>query len=184
LGDADDENGIERAARAFTAAGASLVKVGFAGGADATRVESLIAAAVRGARTGHPASGVIAVAYADAAAAGRVRPEALVDLAAAGGAEGILVDTADKEGPGLRDLMSPDALAVWAFRAHGAGLLVAMAGRLAPADLAWVRDAGADVAGVRGAACDAGRLGSVSERRVRALTALTAARAAAIRPAY
>src|SRR6185295_5555749 len=45
LGDASDEEEIERSAHAFSTAGAALVKVGFAGIASAGRVESLIAAA-------------------------------------------------------------------------------------------------------------------------------------------
>src|SRR5438874_2672167 len=51
LGDATTEAEVEQAARDFCTAGAALVKVGFAGIACARRVESLIAAAVRGARS-------------------------------------------------------------------------------------------------------------------------------------
>src|SRR6059036_3681157 len=52
LGDAGDEAAIERAARTFVAAGAALVKVGFAGIASAGRVATLTTAADRGARWG------------------------------------------------------------------------------------------------------------------------------------
>src|SRR5439155_15237045 len=69
LGDAADEDAIERRARAFTAAGAQLVKVGFAGISDIGRVASLLGAAVRGA-DGHGA--VVAVFYADAAVLGHL----------------------------------------------------------------------------------------------------------------
>src|ERR1700681_4847230 len=47
LGDATDEAAIKRDARAFVAAGALFVKVGFAGIADAARAAALTAAAVR-----------------------------------------------------------------------------------------------------------------------------------------
>src|SRR3989442_5255876 len=50
LGDAADEAAIERAAREFVAAGAVLVKVGFAGIASAGRVAALTAAASHGAQ--------------------------------------------------------------------------------------------------------------------------------------
>ena len=43
------------------------------------------------------------------------------------------------------------------------------AASLATADLPFVRDAGADIAGVRGAACDGGRTGRVAADRVRLL---------------
>ena len=170
LGDAADEDDIERAARAFALAGARLVKVGFAGIVSAGRVGSLTAAAVRGARAGgHGTCGVVAVAYADSVRAESIAPAALVEVAASAGAEGLLLDTANKTGPGLRGLMAPGALATLVTRMHELGLFVALAGQLTADDLPFVRDTGADVAGVRGAACDAGRMGQVSADRVRLL---------------
>jgi uncharacterized protein (UPF0264 family) len=47
--------------------------------------------------------------------------------------------------------------------------MVALAGRLQLDDLDFVREAGADVAGVRGAACDGGRAGRINAEIVRAL---------------
>ena len=164
IGDASDETEIERAAGTFAAAGAALVKVGFAGIRNASRIETLIRAAVRGARA---PTGVVAVAYADAQPVG-----AFVDVAARAGAMAVLLDTADKSGPGLRGLMTPTTLARWVAEAHEAGLLVALAGKLIAEDLSFVRDAGADIAGVRGAACDGGRAGRVSSERVSLLRAL------------
>ncbi len=170
LGDAADEEDIERAARAFAVAGARLVKVGFAGITSADRAAALTAAAVRGASSGGSRRcGVVAVAYADAELAGSLAADALVEVAARAGAEGMLLDTACKSGPGLRDLMASDALAMLVSRLHERGLFVALAGRLTADDLPFVRDTGADVAGVRGAACDAGRTGQVSAERVRVL---------------
>ena len=170
LGDAAEEAAVERAAHEFTAAGAALVKVGFAGIASAGRVAALTAAAVRGARAGSDGNGgVVAVAYADADRAVSVTPAALVEAAARAGAEGVLLDTADKTGPGLRGLVAPGALAAWVAEAHQTGLLVALAGKLTADDLPFVRDAGADIAGVRGAACVGGRTGTVSADRVRLL---------------
>jgi uncharacterized protein (UPF0264 family) len=169
LGDAADEAAIERAARDYAAAGAGLVKVGFAGIVSAGRAAALTAAAVRGARAA--GAGVVAVAYADAPIVESPLADDLVDVAAAAGARGLLVDTADKSGPGLRALVAPNALAALVARAHGAGLLVALAGKLTADDLSFVRDAGADIAGVRGAACEGGRTGRVTTDRVRALCA-------------
>jgi uncharacterized protein (UPF0264 family) len=170
LGDAASDAGIERDARTFASRGAALVKIGFAGIANANRAAALLTAAVRGARAGSGGSaGVVAVAYADAEHAASVDRHALVDAAAAAGATGVLIDTADKHGPGLRGLVTPDALAEWIAAAHDARLLVAVAGKLAMEDLAFVRDAGADIAGVRGAACVGGRTGRVSAARVRTL---------------
>jgi uncharacterized protein (UPF0264 family) len=173
LGDVAHEAETERAAAAFCSAGAALVKIGFAGISDPRRVEALTAAAVRGARAGAAGTGgVVAVAYADADRASSLPSVRFAVLAARAGASGLLLDTADKAGPGLRGLISPVALAEWVGEAHDAGLLVALAGKLGPDDLKFVRDAGADIAGVRGAACDDGRTGRVTAERVALLRAL------------
>jgi (5-formylfuran-3-yl)methyl phosphate synthase len=185
IGDAFDEESAARTAAAFAAAGASLVKIGFAGIDDPARVEALLRAAVGGARIGGAGAGptadlsraidhrrgVIAVAYADASRAGSLEPGAFIDIAARAGAAGVLLDTADKGGPGLTGLIDQEALAAWIARAHAGRLLVALAGKLTLADFARVRDAGADVAGVRGAACDGGRSGRVSTAKIVALRA-------------
>ena len=109
LGDAIDERLLERAASAYTHAGASLVKIGFAGISDLTRVRALLSAARAGAAAG---AGIIAVAYADADRAASPDPRAIVDAAASAGATGVLLDTADKHGPALRALMTRDTLDV------------------------------------------------------------------------
>jgi uncharacterized protein (UPF0264 family) len=172
LGDAVDESAIEESAREFVAAGAALVKIGFAGIESAGRLESLVSAAVRGAEAaaaGRP--DVVVVTYADADPLITLPPSAILCSARKAGASGMLIDTADKAGPGLRTIMAPPALATWIAATHDAGLFAAVAGRLTASDLPCVRDAGADVAGVRGAACDGGRQGRVSPKRVRELQA-------------
>jgi (5-formylfuran-3-yl)methyl phosphate synthase len=171
LGDADNAAAIERLAREYAASGASFVKVGFAGIADANRVAELIAACVRGCESGNSESGVIAVAYADALPRASVDAMLLPSIAAHAGARGVLVDTADKDGVGLTTLWPRDRLAEWVARARDYALLVAVAGKLSVDDLAIASAAGADIAGVRGAACIGGRGGRVSVDRVRDLVA-------------
>ena len=56
--------------------------------------------------------------------------------------------------------------------ARDADVLIALAGQLRPEDVALVCDLGADVAGVRGAACDGGRSGRVVAEKVGLLKAL------------
>jgi hypothetical protein len=170
LGDASDERAIERAACACAVAGAMLVKVGFAEVSGVDRAAALLVAAVRGATAGSAGGcGVVAVAYADAHRVASLASGAVTEAAAAAGVAGVLLDTADKDGPGLRQLLSPRALAAWVARAHEVRLLVALAGRLQVDDLGFVRDAGADIAGVRGAACEGGRAGRVTADKVRVL---------------
>jgi (5-formylfuran-3-yl)methyl phosphate synthase len=171
LGDADDEAIIERAAFDYGAVGVGFVKVGFAGISSPARVGRLIAAAVRGVQaTRLERCGVVAVAYADTGGATSVEPTALVDIAARAGATGVLLDTARKDGPGLLRLASTATLESWATRAHGAGLTVALAGKLKAEDLPFICETGADIVGVRGAACENSRSSRVTEVKVRRLT--------------
>lgn len=175
LGDAVDEAAIERTAETYARAGASLVKVGFSAVACRTRVAALLAAARAGAAS-H--AGVIATAYADADRVASLNPFAMIDAAAAAGAAGVLLDTADKQGPGLPGLMSPGLLSAWVCAAREARLLIALAGKLTVDDVAIVMDSGADIVGVRGAACDRGRTGRIVAARVRALRSAVAHRSA------
>lgn len=167
IGDASDEEAIERTAFEYGATGVAFVKVGFAGIDEPARVERLMRASVRGVRASGTAS-LVAVAYADDVATS-VNRFTLLDLAARSGASGVLLDTADKGGPGLLRLLSPAALTTWVATAHGQGLTVALAGKLTYEDLPLVLDTGADIAGVRGAACANGRTSRVVEEKVRAL---------------
>jgi uncharacterized protein (UPF0264 family) len=175
LGDAVSERAVEQDACAFAAAGARFVKVGFAGITSPPLIAAYIAAAVRGAALGSDGgASVVAVAYADADRVDSLPANLIVPLALRAGARGVLLDTADKAGPGLRGLIAPDALARWVAEAHAGGVFVALAGKLTADDLTFVREAGADIAGVRGAACDGGRTGRIATTKVALLRTLCA----------
>ncbi len=168
LGDATDQAAVAHDAAAYAKAGATFVKFGFAGISDIATVGRLLQAA-RGA--GFVGAAIVAVGYADAERVGSITPAALIDVAAWSGVRGVLLDTAVKSGPGIRDLMTARGLAAWVRSARHAGLLAAVAGKLTGLDLPFVQDIGAHIAGVRGAACDGGRMGRVSAERVRQLRA-------------
>ena len=151
------------------------MKVAFArarGGAD---VATLTRAAVRGARSGHrnaggrALTGVVAVAYADCPVVG-LSLTRFIEIARIEGAVGVLLDTVDKQGPGLRTVLPHAALASWVAAAADARLLSALAGRLTAEDVSALMDLGANVVGVRGAACQGGRSGAVTASLVRDLT--------------
>lgn len=166
LGDATDTAHIGCAARAAVAAGVTYAKIGFGGAGSAARVRELAIAAGAG-TDGH----LIMVGYADWDRVGAPRPDVVLEVAAAVSAAGVLLDTAIKDAT-LFELIPQDHVATWAATAHAAGLLVALAGSLRGADLPAAREAGADIVGVRGAACDGGRTGRVSVARVAALSDL------------
>lgn len=168
LGDPASASSVEADARMFADLGAALVKIGLSSATSLGDARAVAAGAVRGATAGRSGTAVVLVAYADQPYA-RVSPMALLDVASAAGAAGVLLDTADKRGPRLTELTTLAWLTEWAARAHRRSLSVALAGRLRAEDLSIVRRCGADVAGVRGAACEGGRSGRVVAARVRDL---------------
>jgi (5-formylfuran-3-yl)methyl phosphate synthase len=149
--------------------GAEYVKVGLWG---TPTVEAAVAVllAVREAVDGGAV--VIAAAYADAerVPAGPLPPGAVVEAARRAGVGGCLLDTAVKDGRGLFEWLSPEALRALVVEAHVAGLDVALAGGLRAEQLCLVRETGADIAGVRAAACRGGsRTATLDAERIRRL---------------
>ena len=134
-----------------------------------TRAPDVLTACVAAARAGAPGARVVLAAYADRTDVALVE---LAALAAQAGADGVLLDTAGK-GRSLLDVVPIEALAAVVAGGHARGLFVALAGSLRADDLPRVAALGADVAGVRGAACDGGRSGALSPQRVRALRLAT-----------
>ena len=157
--------------------GATFVKVGLWGATTEPDAVALLRA-VRDGVASVPGTVVVAAAYADAARSAHapLAPELLPRVAHAAGVETCLLDTAVKDGRGLLEWLSPGALTSLVADAHAAGLQVALAGALRAEDLPVVRDTGADIAGVRSAACrDGRRSGRLDAARVRALIAACAA---------
>ncbi len=172
LGDDDLTAATEARAALWATAGACLVKMGFARRGSYADVAATLHTLRRVvSREAAERCGVVAVAYADAGATGSTSLDVVLHAAVATGVAGILIDTADKAGPSLRALMRDEDIQAVAVTARAAGLFVALAGRLTLAEVAMVGGWDVDVVGVRGAACEGGRLGRVSAARVRRLRA-------------
>jgi len=150
------------------------VKIGLSAAGDGA--EALLSAVVELASRTPIRPSVVAVAYADYLAAGAPAPETVARLAAATGADGVLVDTWGKDGGDLFHHMAEPALRGWIEQVRAAGLLVALAGSLSIDGVRVVAGLPADIVGVRGAACIGGRVGVVSESRVAELKAALADR--------
>jgi uncharacterized protein (UPF0264 family) len=135
--------------------GAAYVKAGLWGTSTVDEAAALLRA-VRDALAGSAV--VVAAAYADAARvpARPLGPRAVVAAARRAQVGGCLVDTALKDGRGLLEWLSLDAVAALVAEAHAADLQMAFAGALREAELAAIRETGADIAGVRSAACRGG----------------------------
>jgi uncharacterized protein (UPF0264 family) len=150
--------------------GATFVKVGLWGAS----TEADAVALLRTVRDAASGALVVAGAYADARRVPHapLAPQLLPRVARVAGVDVCLLDTAVKDGRGLLDWLTPDALTALVDEAHDLGLEVALAGALRAEDLPVVCATGADIVGVRSAACaDGRRTGALDPSRVRALRA-------------
>lgn len=127
----------------------------------------------------------VAVAYADFDRVAAPAPRDVIEAAARIGCGMILIDTADKRGPGLMATQPLADLAVWVALASRHGLGVALAGRLALADIPRVASLQPDLVALRSAVCsnssDA-ETAPCDPRLGRIDSALVAAAVAAARP--
>jgi uncharacterized protein (UPF0264 family)/ribosomal protein S18 acetylase RimI-like enzyme len=138
------------AAAGAAGCGADYVKVGLWGSSTEDEAVAVLSAVREAVGDG---AAVIAAAYADAERAPGLPPGSLVAAARRAGVAGCLLDTAVKDGRGLFEWLDPQALTALVADAHAVGLEVALAGALRAAHLPAVRATGADIAGVRSAAC-------------------------------
>jgi (5-formylfuran-3-yl)methyl phosphate synthase len=118
-----------------------------------------------------PACQLVTVAYADWRDAGAPPPEEVEAFARERPGAVFLLDTYTKAGSrSLLDFLNAEQVSALCRRCRTAGVRVALAGALGPSQIAELLPTAPDWFAVRGAACDGGRGGTVSARRVRALS--------------
>jgi hypothetical protein len=116
---------------------------------------------------------LIPVFYADRDFAGSPAWESVVELALEVGGDRILIDTFNKDGRSLTHHLNCDVLAEMIHFAADQGISVAVAGSLRKSEIPALMEVGADVIGVRGAACKAGnRVDSIDPASLQELTAI------------
>ncbi len=113
----------------------------------------------------------VAVAYADWKAAACWPPRVVIDRGYDVGCRTFLIDTYHKNGRDLWAEVDPAALRELVDHVHQLGGELAVAGSLALANVAWARIAGADIVGIRGAACRRGRQSQLDAECVRRIAA-------------
>jgi uncharacterized protein (UPF0264 family) len=143
---------------AFGAAtlGVDYIKVGLYGVKTADAACHLLESVNRAAKECNPKVKVVATAYADAKIIGSIDPLLLPKIACKAKVDIAMIDTHLKDGKTILDHLSIDQLSSFVDSAHSFGLEVALAGSLRKEDLPVVYDLGADIAGLRGAACTRG----------------------------
>jgi (5-formylfuran-3-yl)methyl phosphate synthase len=157
------------AALGAASCGIDYVKVGLYGPKSEGEAIYLLSA-VRQAVRGFPGVKVIVGGYADAQRAATLDPSRLPGIARKAGISGCLLDTYVKDGHNLFDFLTPEALRSLAVEAHAGGLLFALAGALQAEHLEQAYEVGADIVGVRTAACrDNQRKGPLEVEKIRLL---------------
>lgn len=135
------------------ATGVNYIKAGLSGLKTLEEAVYLLRNVTKAAKDYDPAIKVVASGYADAERIGSVDPLLVPRIAHEAQADIAMLDTAIKDGKSLFDFLSKLQLRRFVEAAHGYGLQAALAGSLQKQDLPEVYELGADVAGVRGAAC-------------------------------
>lgn len=96
---------------------------------------------------------VVATGYADAEKIGAVDPLLIPQIGREAKVDVAMLDTAVKNGKNLFNHLKIDQLERFIREAHTYGLKVALAGSIRKADIPLIKDLGADIAGIRSAAC-------------------------------
>jgi hypothetical protein len=167
---------VSLAALGAAVCGVQYVKVGILGPRTPKDAVFLLREACRAVHACCSSTRIIAAAYADAHKVNALPPLSLPAVAAEAGADGCLLDTAVKGDGTLLTNLSDGQLHDFVGRCRGANLLCGLAGSLGVEDIAHVCKFGADLIGVRTAACGGDRVtGVVDSLCVRRLKALIVA---------
>ncbi|MCL4429482.1 MAG: hypothetical protein M1167_01900 [Chloroflexi bacterium] len=161
---------------AFGAAslGVDYIKVGLYGIKTPEEAVFLLQNVSRAAKECNPKIKIAVAGYADAEKIGGINPLLIPDIAHEAQVEVAMLDTSVKDGKNLFDYLTVEQLKKFVDSAHDYGLVAALAGSLRKQDLAVVYGLGADIAGLRGAACtNSNRVtGQITRERVSELVAV------------
>ena len=133
--------------------GVDYIKAGLYGLKTPVEAVYLMRNVVKAAKDFNPSIKVVVSGYADAGRIGTVDPLLIPEIAHKAHADIAMIDTAIKDGKSLFAFLTMPQLGRFVDKAHSYGLKAALAGSLKKEDLPVVYTLGADVAGLRGAAC-------------------------------
>ena len=151
--------------------GVDYIKAGLYGLKTKKEAVYLMQNVTRAVKDCNPSIKVVTTGYADAKRVESVNPMLIPDIAHKAEADIAMIDTAVKDGKNLFAFLSTDQLKRFVDTAHDYGLKAALAGSLKKEDLPTVYALGADVVGLRGAACTHGDRvnGRITRENVREL---------------
>ena len=141
-------------------AGAHYLKVGLYGVKDSVQATDVMGAIVDTCRWQQTPVRAVAGGYADFARFGGITPDELIAAATTSKSDGVMLDTAIKDGKNLFDALSLQELRRFVQEAHSNGLFVVLAGSIQLAHIETLLEISADIIGVRGCVCRRGDRGS------------------------
>jgi uncharacterized protein (UPF0264 family) len=158
---------ISLAALGAASLGVDYIKVGLYGLKTPSEATFLLQNVQRAAKEHNPKTKVVAAGYADAQRIGTIDPLLIPETAHKAQVDVAMLDTATKDGKNLFDYLTVGQLKKFVQSAHDFGLKAALAGSLRKQDLPVVYGLGADIAGLRGAACtNSDRVGGQITRKL------------------
>jgi uncharacterized protein (UPF0264 family) len=118
-----------------------------------------------------PSIKIVATGFADAQRVNSVNPMLVPEIAYKAEIDVAMIDTAVKDGNNLFNYLTTEQLRRFVEDAQDRGLRVAFAGSLTKKDLPTIHALGADIVGLRGAACTGGDRtnGRINQLKVREL---------------
>jgi hypothetical protein len=144
---------ISLAALGAASLGVDYIKVGLYGFKTRQEATYLLKNVNKAAKEYNPKIKVAATGYADAERIGAINPLLIPEIASKAQVDVAMIDTAVKDGKNIFAFLSVEQLQKFIDSSHNLGLEVALAGSLRKQDLSEVYRLGADIAGLRGAAC-------------------------------
>ena len=154
LGEAPNRPGsMALASLGAATTGVNYIKAGLYGLKTLEDAVYLMQSVTKAAKEYNSSIKVVASGYADANRISTVEPLLVPEIARESQADVAMLDTAIKDGKTLFTFLTKSQLQCFVDAAHSYGLKAALAGSLQKEDLPAVYALGADVVGLRGAAC-------------------------------
>lgn len=145
------------AALGAAVSGADYIKAGLFGVKEVSEALYMLREICRAVKEYNPCLRVIAAGYADYKNVGCLNPLKLPEVAYVAGADGVMVDVKLKSaGYNVFSFLGREKLKEFVDRAHELNLIAAIAGSLSKVDVPLVYSLGADIIGIRRAACMGG----------------------------
>ncbi len=157
------------AALGAAVAGVDYIKVGLYGVKNSSEAYEMINAVVKAVKEYDPNKRVVAAAYADYYRISAVNPLELPEIGAKAKVDGVMVDTAIKDGTTLFDHMRVEQLKEFVRGAHENGMFCALAGNLKWEHIKILKEISPDIIGVRTMVCENGRNSMIKSELVERL---------------